>query len=122
MNTDLIARVLLAALIGLQLAWYGWLAPPQTIPLWLALGLAVGPLLLPVLGLILRRPKAMFLAATLALLYFCHGVMEAWADPSVRLLAWAEIVLSVTLIGFSGWQSWRDGMARRRAKRAAASG
>lgn len=119
MKPELIAKFALFGLLALQLAWYGWLAPPQVIPIWLAIMLAAGPLLLPVIGLLLRRPNALFLAATLALLYFSHGVMEAWADGSVRALALSEVLLSMALIGFAGWPSWRDGMARRRAKRAA---
>ncbi len=119
MKPELIAKLALAALLVLQLVWYAWLVPPLVIPIWLALLLAAGPLVMPVIGLLLRRPNAMFLAATLALLYFSHGVMEAWADPAVRELALAEVLLSVLLIGFAGWPSWRDGMARRRAKRAA---
>lgn len=119
MKPELIAKLSLLGLLLLQLAWYAWLTPPQVIPLWLALLLAAGPLLLPLIGLLLRSPNALFLAATLALLYFSHGVMEAWANPAVRALALTEMLLSLMLIGFAGWPSWRDGMARRRAKRAA---
>ncbi len=116
---DRIARLALFGLLALQLAWHGWLAPPTVLPQGFVLALAAGPLLLVVLALLLKRPKALFAAALLALLYFCHGVMEAWSLPAVRGLALVEVALSVALIGFAGWPSWRDGLARRRAKRLA---
>jgi uncharacterized membrane protein len=121
MSAMAIARLLLGALFGLQLAWHGWIAPPTVLPQGFVLALAAGPLAIPLIGLLLRWQQAMFMAALLALLYFCHGVMEAWAAPEVRVLAVIEVLLSSALIGFAGWPSWRDGMARRRAKRAAAA-
>jgi uncharacterized membrane protein len=90
-----------AALLGLQLAWYLWLAPPRTLPLGAVLGLAVTPLLLPLLAL--RRPRrALLWAGILGLFYFCHGVAEAWSAPGERVLAWLEILLSLLLIGSLG--------------------
>jgi uncharacterized membrane protein len=90
-----------AALALLQLAWHGWLFPPRTVPVWLALALAVVPLLLPLLALRNLR-RALLWTGILSLFYFCHGVAEAWSAPGERALAWLEIVLTVLLIGTLG--------------------
>ncbi|MET0331040.1 MAG: DUF2069 domain-containing protein [Dyella sp.] len=90
-----------AALLTLQLTWYAWLAPSRTLPPAMALGLAIVPLLVPLLAL--RRPRrALLWVGMLALFYFCHGVAEAWSAPSTRTLAWLEILLSLLLIGSLG--------------------
>lgn len=90
-----------AALIVLQLAWYAWLAPPAHLPVTAALGIALVPLLLPLLALH-RPPRALLLAGMIALFYFCHGVSEAWTEPTVRGLALLEVALSLLLVGALG--------------------
>ena len=46
-----------------------------------------------------RRPsRALLLAATVSLFYFCHGVAEAYAEPAERVLASGEIALAVIVI------------------------
>lgn len=81
----------------LQIAWHAWLIPPQSMPLALALAIALLPLALPLLYW--RRPQRALLAAgMIALFYFCHGVAEGWAVPQERVLAWIEIVLAIALI------------------------
>lgn len=81
----------------LQIAWYGWLLPPTRMPVGAALVIVLLPLALPLLYW--RKPQRALLAAgMIGLLYFCHGVAEAWAAPEARVLAWIEIVLAVTLI------------------------
>ena len=98
------------ALILLQCAWYAWLFPPQRVPIWLALGLAVVPLLLPLLA-IRRVRRALLWAGMLSLFYFCHGVAESWSSPQERLPALLEVTFALLLIGALGAQ------ARRRSPR-----
>lgn len=81
----------------LQLAWHAWLFPPQGTPLAAALALALLPLALPLAYW--RTPRrALLLAGMIGLFYFCHGVVEAWAAPRERALAWLEILLVVVLV------------------------
>ena len=102
------------ALIALQPLWHGWLAPPDTLPRTLVVGFATLPIALPLLALPRSRTRALLLAAIVALLYFCHGVMETWAAPAVRTLAAIETVLALGLILATG----TVGMLHRRAARA----
>ena len=90
-----------AALTALQLAWHGWLLPSQDMPTMPVLAIAVVPLLLPLAAL--RKPhRALLWVGILALFYFCHGVAEAWSSPVERMLAVAEIALTLMLIGTLG--------------------
>lgn len=85
----------------LQLAWHGWLLPPQSMPVMLVLAITTIPLLLPLAAL--RRPRrALLWVGILALFYFCHGVAEAWSSPVERTLALVEIALTLLLIGTLG--------------------
>lgn len=77
-------------LLGLLVLWYGVLQPA---PIWLALFAL--PLLLPLRGLIRGRAYTHAWTSFLILIYFIHGVVEAWANPGARLLALGEILLSV---------------------------
>lgn len=97
------------ALILLQCAWYVWLFPPQRVPMWLALGLAVVPLLLPWLAIRNIR-RALLWTGILSLFYFCHGVAESWSSTQERLPALLEVALTLLLIGVLGVG------VRRRAK------
>ena len=97
------------ALILLQCAWYAWLFPPERVPMWLALGLAVVPLLLPFLAIGNIR-RALLWTGILSLFYFCHGVAECWSSAQERLPALLEVTLSLLLIGALG-----AGVRRRRA-------
>lgn len=100
MNARLAERIGFVAwgtLALLQVVWHAWLMPPQAMPLALALAIALLPLALPLLYW--RKPqRALLVAGMVALFYFCHGVAEAWAAPSERALACAEIILAVILI------------------------
>lgn len=90
-----------AALFVLQLAWYLWLFPPQTMPLWLVALLTMLPLLLPLLAIRDVR-RALLWTGILSLFYFCHGIAEAWSSSGERWLALIEIFLTVLLIGTLG--------------------
>jgi len=100
-NTDRIGLGAWAALGLLQLAWHGWLFPPQVVPVSLVLAITVIPLLLPLFAIRNIR-RALLWTGILSLFYFCHGVAEAWSAPGERALACLEIVLTVLLIGTLG--------------------
>jgi uncharacterized membrane protein len=46
--------------------------------------------------------RALLWVGILSLLYFCHGVSDAWSSAGERWLAIAEIVLTVLLIAALG--------------------
>ena len=97
-------RVGLAAWIAqilLQCAWYAWLFPPQHVPMWLALGVAVIPLLLPLLAIGNVR-RALLWVGMLSLFYFCHGVAESWSSTQERVPAMLEVLFALVLIGALG--------------------
>ena len=75
-------------------AWFAWLYPPQKAPVALTLLLIVGPLLLPLRGLLHARRYTMAWSCFLALLYFIHGVLEAWHTAPTRTLGMAEVVFT----------------------------
>lgn len=107
-----LAALGIAALLALQIWWHGVLLPPVDAPRWVALALFCLPLAPSVLLLLARRPSAQFWGGVAALLYFCHGVAEAWTTPAARPLAFIEVGLSVWIIVAGSW----DAIAARRAK------
>lgn len=113
MNGERLAVTAWAALIALQPAWYLWLAVPANGRALLALALVLPPLLLPLLALRRGLGRALVWIGIVALFYFCHGIVAAWAVPATRLPALLEVTLCCLLIAAIG--------ARTRAlKRAAA--
>jgi uncharacterized membrane protein len=94
-----------AVLVALQVLWYV-LYPPVTVPVWAALGMAVLPLLLPLLALP-RLERALLWVGIVSLLYFCHGVAEAWSAAQGRWMAWAEIAVALCIVACLGAGSRR---------------
>jgi uncharacterized membrane protein len=74
--------------------WYSWLAPSTLLPVALVLLLLVTPLLLPLRGLLYGRKYTFAWSCFLALLYFTHGVMEAYSDDVIRPLGLLEVTFS----------------------------
>lgn len=111
--TTTIGRLALFALLLLQPLWHGVIAPPSVLPMWLVLAIAVLPLVAPVAAALRGHRDALFWGALVSLLYFCHGVAEAWASPPVRVLALAQVALALALVASVG----ASGLARRRAHR-----
>ncbi|WP_233843362.1 DUF2069 domain-containing protein [Dyella sp. 2HG41-7] len=110
-NTGVTQRIGVSAwiaLILLQCAWYAWLFPPQHLPMWLALVIAVVPLLLPFLAIGNLR-RALLWVGMLSLFYFCHGIAESWSSAQERVPALLEVLLTLLLIGALG-----AGVKRRR--------
>lgn len=93
-------------LVLLQPGWHGVLQQgPAGMRLALT-GLFLLPMLWPSWMLWRHRANGLFWAAVVSLLYFCHGVMEAWAAPAERLLALSEVALCLGLIGAVGVDGW----------------
>lgn len=97
---DKLRRVRILALCGyfglllLLPLWYAWLSPPQ-LPLGLALGILMLPLLFPLRGLLQGRPYTYAWSSFLALFYFIHAVVELYSTPEDRYLALLELLLSL---------------------------
>jgi uncharacterized membrane protein len=90
-------------------AWILWLSPPVNWNPWFLLALATLPLLPALPGLLSGRTYTTAWAGFLALLYFSHGVVEAWAVADVRLLAVTEVTLAVMLwLGGMMYARWRS--------------
>lgn len=82
-------------LIALLLAWFGWLSPPTVIPVSVALFIMLVPLLFPLRGILYGRAYTFAWASFLSMIYFIHGVVEAYSSPDDRWLALLEVALSV---------------------------
>ena len=90
-----ITRIAWLALIGLQLVWFGWLAPSESLGRLGGTLFALVPLFLPLWWILRLGRDGLVIGGMILLGYFCFAVVEAWVDPSVRWLAVAEIVLIV---------------------------
>lgn len=84
-------------LLVLTLLWVTVFSLSPRLPVSLMLIVFVGPLLLPLRGLLYGRTSAHVWTSMLVLLYFIHGVVEGWASPSERWLAVTEVLLSIML-------------------------
>lgn len=80
-------------LVILQLVWFGWLQPSRVLPAPAALIIALVPLLLVLPGVWRLQGKALVVAGCFLLIYFCYGVMEAWAGAGGRLPALIQVAL-----------------------------
>lgn len=114
----LIVTLSLLALLAIQLSWHLLLPEAIGTASWIWLLIGATPVLACLLALWLDRASALFWSGVLALLYFCHGVMEGWSlSGTASAVAWLEAVVSVALVLAVG----AEGLARRRAQRAATS-
>jgi uncharacterized membrane protein len=101
------------AMLALQIIWYAWLAPPETLPKSVALLLAITPIAPAAILAVLRRPSAVFWAGVACLAYFCHSIAELWATPAIWPLALLELGLSLWIIFTGNW----DGLQAKVLKR-----
>ena len=100
----------LLALAGVFAIWFlgrGHLAT--------ALVVFIAPPLLLAAGVLAGNRLAAFFSGVLGLLWFSHGVMDAWSDPSVRVFALVEVVLAVAVVLLASW----PGLSARFGRRAA---
>ncbi|HEX5756349.1 MAG TPA: DUF2069 domain-containing protein [Arenimonas sp.] len=102
------------ALLGWQWLWQLWLAPPQSLPGWLAASALSLPILPAVLWWLRRHRHAGFWGAVAALLYFAIGVMEAWTDASARLPGLVQACVAATLVVAASWDGMRARFSKRR--------
>lgn len=93
----IIALIGYFGLFGLLLLWFGWLEAPRQVPIALALILLVGPLLLPLRGLLHGRSYTYAWTSLLALFYFMVGAFNASGPMGRPWLAWLEISCSILL-------------------------
>ena len=99
-------------LLILLLAWSIWLAPHPRYPVSLVLIVLVGPLMLPLRGLLHARPYTHAWTSFLALYYFILGVDDIAAGAPL-VLAWLELILSVLLFTGSVLYTRFQGRAQR---------
>lgn len=81
-------------LLILLITWHGILYPATKQP-YLVLAFIILPLLFPLRGLLKAKPYTYAWTSFIILIYFIHGVVEAWANEEQRVLAVLEIILSV---------------------------
>lgn len=114
------------ALLVLQVIWHAWWHPSLYFPTALVLLVLAAPLLLPLRGLLHGRIRSHLWASFLMLLYFMHGVVEAYANPPQRVPALLEVGLSLTLFGaailYVRWARAAEAGAAIRTDPAAAAG
>ncbi|WP_031434862.1 DUF2069 domain-containing protein [Methylomarinum vadi] len=84
-------------LFALLMAWNTVLMPSTRFPVAMVLLVSVTPLLLPFRGLLHGNLKSCTWMSYVSLIYFVHGVAEAYANPVERYYALAEIGLSLLL-------------------------
>ncbi|MGD2055818.1 MAG: DUF2069 domain-containing protein [Gammaproteobacteria bacterium] len=79
-------------------AWYTVLAPAVHFPVALVLLVLVSPLLFPLRGLLHGRTYTFSWSCFLALLYFTHGIVEAWISADTRV--WGLMEAAFTTLWF----------------------
>ena len=84
-------------LFTLLMLWNTVLEPSSQFPVALMLLITVTPLLLPMRGLLDRKPKSCAWMAYISLIYFIHGSVEAFVNSNGRLYPSLEIILSLML-------------------------
>jgi uncharacterized membrane protein len=80
--------------LTLLTTWYSWLIPATHLPTALVLCVALVPLLFPLRGLLHGRKYTFAWSCFLALLYFTHGVMEAYSSELTRHLGLLEVLFT----------------------------
>jgi uncharacterized membrane protein len=104
--------VLGTALLLLAALYAGWFRADRHLAAVLLV--FVAPPLLLLIGVVAQRSYARFWAGVLALFWFSHGVMSAWAHPDMALYAWAEILLSLLIVALVSVPGMRARFASKR--------
>ena len=105
----------IASFAMLAVLWI-WAWPGSTdasAPFWVMPALLSVPLLPPLVGFALRRPRAALWAGIVALFYFCHGIAEFRVSGSI----WPalETALALVIVMAAGWPGIAAKLAKRRA-------
>jgi len=90
-----LTRVAWVALIVVQAAWFGWLAPETPFGRVATTLFAVVPLLLPLWWVWRLHLNGLVVGGLVLLVYFSVAVAEAWVDAVARPVALLEIALIV---------------------------
>ena len=84
--------------------WIGWFKPPGLLIPPVAIMLLALPLFFALRGMLHARRYTIAWSLFLSLLYFTHGIIEAWSEPVARWGALAEVFLSICwLAGGIAW-------------------
>ena len=118
MNQTLAIRVSYLALLAWQLTWHGALHPARSLP-WLAVAIAVVPLLLGIGAVWRGTPRSLVWPGLFVLALFCHAVMESWADANERVAALIAVGLCLAFYA-AIWPLAVQVARERKAARAAA--
>ena len=101
------------SLFVLMMLWPTVLEPPEKLPISLALLFMVGPLMLPLRGLLHGRAYTFAWAGFIALIYLLHGMYRAYIDTGVPVLAILEIIFSLEFffgaVYYARWKSMGKG-------------
>jgi uncharacterized membrane protein len=97
--------VALIALVILQFVWHAWLAPPPPSLQWQTLTLAIAPLIPGVWASGTSVRRGVLIGAIVSLFYFCHAIAELWSGTAPVALAASEMVITLLIIGASGWDA-----------------
>jgi uncharacterized membrane protein len=85
------------SLMVLLMVWEIWIDPAGVLPKSLVILFMVGPLLIPLRGLLHGRPYTHAWTSFLALFYFLHGVGQAYAGERFAYLGYLEVLFSLML-------------------------
>lgn len=93
---------------------------PSTMSMWTTLALTIGPLLLPMAGILKRKPYTYAWSNFIVLFYILHGLTLIWDRPDERLYVVIELLLaSMMFIGCSYFAKFRGqelGLSIRKKK------
>ncbi len=84
--------------------WIGWFKPPGLLIPPVAIALLALPLFFALRGMLHAHRYTVAWSLFLSLLYFTHGIIEAWSEPVARWGAITEVILATCwLAGGIAW-------------------
>lgn len=101
--------VLRASLLALAALYLAWRIPGGD---WVLIALTALPPLLLTIASFAGVRSAHFWAGVLALLWFSHGVMVAWAHPEQRSYALVETLLALLIVFSSSYAGLKARFSR----------
>lgn len=97
------------SLFILMMLWLTILEPPEKLPISLALIFMVGPLMLPLRGLLHGRAYTFAWSGFVALLYLLHGMYRTYFDEGLPILPILEIIFSLEFfLGAVYYARWKS--------------
>ena len=96
MNSERIVILSYLAVLALQVVWHALLPEPLGKQNWILAAVALFPLLFPLAGILAKRGRSMTWGAYLLVLYFIIAIMEIWSNPSERIPAIVQLILTVS--------------------------